>query len=45
MNHRLDFEAVGLFCLGVVLLYAGWRGWHTPTDIHCGDETCEEALP
>lgn len=48
MNPRLHSGAVGLFCLGVLLVYAGWLGWKTPLDkpaIHCGDETCTEAHP
>lgn len=45
LNTRLHAGAVGLGCLGVLLIFAGWLGLRTPVTLHCGDETCEEAHP
>jgi hypothetical protein len=45
MNRALHSGAIALACLGVVLIFVGWAGLRAPSDIHCGDETCEEAHP
>lgn len=30
MNRNLHAGAIGLFCLGVLLMYAGWLGYRSP---------------
>lgn len=54
MNKGLHAGAVGLACLGVLLVYAGWLGLRgeqgairAPGEFiqHCGDMTCREAHP